>query len=553
MKRLFLLLLICQGSQQAFGQCQYGDPCMVADSGCFDAAYPAINHWVTAGVTGGIPENLTIVNTLNPGDDLQAAIDNANTSGGGVVLLNAGIYAIGTTLNMRSNVVLRGVDSASVRLESTIRSTWAQGKKNTIQFVGVTNAGLEDLTIYYRVDGNEPIDRPGLQNGGYCDSCFQNDPHGANNLYVRQVEINVGSSNCWLDGCQILKSGTDPVYIRGNHNTVRNCSVDRSYNKGGSGNGYVDIRGDYNLFVGNSIRRIRHFTLHLGAQYNVVFENYLEVDVNFHNGDAGSNLIEQNTVYIPSWRGWDVFSPGAAGLHAPPGPGNIMVNNDTDYRWFGPRYNGQDNIYTFDTLAPPVLTTWTMPPCGTFYPMIIADPLPVEWLAFDVELLDERHVQLSWMPSSQTNNDYFTIEKSENGYDWISLGNVKGAGTTAELLSYQFADDNPFEGINYYRIKQTDFNGDYSYSDYRSIHVSTMGTSVVYPNPTSGTCYIRAKDVDLSDIRLRNSQGQEMDVQPVLFSDGVIQFDCAEMSAGIYFVELRKQQQTELLKLIVEE
>lgn len=550
-KLIFIFFFLCHCSLHIFGQCQYGDPCMVPNPSCFDSDYPEINQFVTAGVVGGIPTNLTVIDTLNPGDNLQVAI-NSTSSSGGVILLNAGVYPVTSMIYMKSNVVLRGVNSASVILESTIRSTWAQGKKNTIIFQNVTKAGLEDLTIYYRVDNNEPVDRQNFNSGGYCDSCFQNNPHGDTTLYVRQVEINLGSSNCWIDGCRILKSGTDPIYIRGNHNTIRNCYVDRCYNKGGSGNGYIDLRGDYNLFVGDTIRRIRHFAPQLDAQYNVIFKNHLEVDVNFHNGDDGNNLIEQNTIYIPTWRGWDVFSAGVSGTHAPPGPNNIMVNNVTNFRWFGPRYCSQDTIYTFTSFAPPVATTLTMPTCNTFYPMDqVFTPLPVEWLTFDAQLYPEHKVQLNWTLLSQLNNDYFTIEKSTTGIDWKSLGIIDGAGSCHEQFSYTFVDDNPFIGINYYRIRQTDFNGQSSFSDCKSVIVNAGGNCNIYPNPAGDKFFVQAKGIKPSGICIRNNQGQEIPFRATIFKDDVIQLDCTEMSEGLYFVEIKQQQRLEIIKLKV--
>ena len=371
MNKLLTLILffnLCI-SYSVSSQCQNGDTCMVVDSNCLDfSQYPVISELITAGVQGGVPDNLPVIATINNTDNIQTAID--NSTGDGVIILTAGIYPISSTIYMKSNIVLRGESAELVIIQSTIKSTREQGKKNTIEFNNVSNSGIENLTILYQVIGYEPIDKLDWLDGGWCGDCFQNDPHGLDDLYVRQVSINNSSNNCWIDSCRILKSGTDPILLAGNHNTLRNNYVDRCYNKGGSGNGYYDIRGDYNLIYNETIKRLRHFTIQQGAEYNVIIGNYIEGDVNFHNGDNGNNLLENNEIKLPTWHGWDIFGTGGAVYgHQPPGPNNIFVNNTINYKNQGPRYADANVIYTFTDYGQPDTTNWTMPICNTFYPM----------------------------------------------------------------------------------------------------------------------------------------------------------------------------------------
>jgi len=340
------------------------------DNTCLDSNYPIITELVNAGVTGGIPDNLPVATAISNSSDLQAAINTADQNGGGVIVLEPGTYPITTTIAMKNNVVLRGCSSGGVILESTIRSTSSQGKKNTIEFSNASNAGLENLTILYKVDGLEPKDRLNSGDGGWCGDCFKNNPGGVNDLYVRQIAITSTSNNCWVKNFKILKSGTDPILIAGDYNTFTNNFVDRCYNKGSNGNGYYDIRGEYNLIKNDTVKRIRHFAIQQGAKYNVVIDCYIEGDVNFHNGDAGYNLLETNTIILPTWHGWDIFGTGGASYgHQPPGPNNIMVNNTTKYKWGGPKYADPDKIYTFTGFGAPTLTNWAMPTCNTFYPV----------------------------------------------------------------------------------------------------------------------------------------------------------------------------------------
>ena len=333
-----------------------------------DPNYPVINEFAKAGVEGGIPNNQEIVITINPGDNIQAAIDDANASGGGVVMLNSGTYKINSTIDFQDNVILRGESRDSVILESTIRSTWNEGKKDTFVFDDDRYSGIEDLTIDYKVPNFTPEDGEGLEeerNGDY----FTNNPNGRNDLYVRQINIRENSSNNWVDNVSILNSGTDPILVRGDHNTLSNNLVDRVYNKGTDGNGYYSITGDYNLIDGETVKRIRHFAVQRGAEYNVITNSEFEVDINFHNGDDGNNLVESNTINLPNWHGWEIFTTGGPQFgHSKPGKNNILVNNTTyNYRQNTSPFSEPDVIYTYDGYGDPVATNWAMPNSNKFY------------------------------------------------------------------------------------------------------------------------------------------------------------------------------------------
>jgi hypothetical protein len=350
-----------------------GGPQWEPDPDLYDANYPDIEVFGTAGVRGGIPHRsaIAVVETIGPGDDIQAAIDSASDAGGGAVLLQNGLYNTNYTIELRSNVVLRGQSRTGTIIQSTLRQTWEgwSSKKEIVDLPNISYAGLEDLTLHFIAPEVEPVDREGYDDGGWYGEAWENDPGGITDLYVRGVNFN-DSTNCWLDNIQILESGTDPILLSGTHNTVRGCFIDRCYNKGGGGNGYFDIRGDNNLVVHNRVLRIRHVAIQNGAQYNVVFKNHFEVDVNYHNADDGHNLVEQNEILIPTWRGWGVFSTGGASYgHEPPGPNNIIVNNTTDLKTQGPVFAEPDTIYTYTDYGDPDQTDWPMPMGGTFYPM----------------------------------------------------------------------------------------------------------------------------------------------------------------------------------------
>jgi hypothetical protein len=148
-----------------------------------------------------------------------------------------------------------------------------------------------------------------------------------------------------------------------------------------------------------------------------------------------------------------------------------------DEPWF--YYTSKTNSVAYKVLDASYPTTDGVR--GSLRPNIkiaLADPasLPIELLYFRGENY-KRYNHLTWSTASEVNNDYFDIEKTKDGKDWSSIMTENGAGNSSTQLYYSF-DDNNVEGIiNYYRLKQTDYDGKFKYSDIISIDNTSVITS----------------------------------------------------------------------------
>lgn len=98
-----------------------------------------------------------------------------------------------------------------------------------------------------------------------------------------------------------------------------------------------------------------------------------------------------------------------------------------------------------------------------------SNPLPVELISFEAAIIDNE-VVLNWKTASETNNEYFSIERSIDGLNFSEIGKVEGMGNSIVVNAYEFIDANPYEGIAYYRFKQVDFNGAYEYSPVAAVN-----------------------------------------------------------------------------------
>ncbi|NRB48062.1 MAG: T9SS type A sorting domain-containing protein [Saprospiraceae bacterium] len=142
----------------------------------------------------------------------------------------------------------------------------------------------------------------------------------------------------------------------------------------------------------------------------------------------------------------------------------------------------------------------------------VSSLLPIELAYFRAHLKGSA-VEVKWGTEVEINNAYFEIEHSTNGKDFKSIAYVEGAGTSTKALFYDFQHKTPERGVNYYRLKQTDFDEAFSYSDIVSVKYesTTKATVKVFPNPVVDRFTITHDSAaELSQIQLYSVLGQQM-------------------------------------------
>ncbi|MCW8897171.1 MAG: T9SS type A sorting domain-containing protein [Flavobacteriales bacterium] len=185
-------------------------------------------------------------------------------------------------------------------------------------------------------------------------------------------------------------------------------------------------------------------------------------------------------------------------------------------------------------------------------------PLPIELLDFNAFYSEEtKNVLLDWTTISEINNDYFTIEKSIDGENFEVVSIIDGAGNSSELKSYNALDKNPISGTSYYRLKQTDFDGKYEYSDLIPVRIEeVISNPTIYPNPitNNGVLEFSTNSTEVTVVTVYDVSGRAVLSNQHFTNKGInkIQLETSELTNGMYFIGLKNGNSKTNLKFIKE-
>lgn len=213
--------------------------------------------------------------------------------------------------------------------------------------------------------------------------------------------------------------------------------------------------------------------------------------------------------------------------------------------WDGATWQNEGNTATSGSTAAGTITSSTV---TWFSPFTIASispvtPLPVELLSFTARYNGVNAVDLQWRTASEINNDYFTVERSSDAINFSPLIIRDGAGNSSHVINYTDIDRSPLSGTSYYRLKQTDFNGTYTYSNVVPVTISAENLEIVSTFNSiengaldltvncSGDCTLR--------FELYNSLGQKVYAvtQNTEGRNLHVLIPSSSLSKGVYFVK----------------
>ncbi|MGY6561552.1 MAG: T9SS type A sorting domain-containing protein [Luteibaculaceae bacterium] len=233
-------------------------------------------------------------------------------------------------------------------------------------------------------------------------------------------------------------------------------------------------------------------------------------------------------------------------------PGAQIDGSGNGINWPGWRLDGgvwvEDLSFNFGNLRPNTFIQFRVNPESAIFEIeypeataeCIASPLgpvalPVTWLFFNGRTIEES-IQLNWATASEINNAFFEIERSNTGLDYEVIGNVNGMGTTSSTTHYNFIDRNPLPGLNYYRLRQVDFDGTFEFSNIIVLRASGSTDNLkIFPNPASQFITIDRGDTKIGELVIFDASGRRVYAQ--IFGDPIVKLDVNFLKPGFYTLQ----------------
>lgn len=167
-------------------------------------------------------------------------------------------------------------------------------------------------------------------------------------------------------------------------------------------------------------------------------------------------------------------------------------------------------------------------------------PLPVELVNFNAQMKRDG-VKVNWTTATEINNDYFTVEKSTNGKEFRKIATIKGVGNSTELNEYDYFDNKPVLGVSYYRLKQTDLDGKFSYSPIVAVKYVDNASINVFPNPATEYVNVQVQDIQKGSYNLTifDLSGKLIKNEDInIDGTNVYQIPLNQLQQGIYYIKI---------------
>lgn len=181
--------------------------------------------------------------------------------------------------------------------------------------------------------------------------------------------------------------------------------------------------------------------------------------------------------------------------------------------------------------------------------------LPIELINFNA-INNKDVIELTWATASETNNDYFEIQKSKDAQSWNIIGKVQGAGFSSSEIKYNFDDKDPFSGINYFRLKQVYFDRKFEYSKIIQVNYSKIFDSnqlTIYPNPVENIVNINIENNNSEFVKIEILDFMGRTVKSLNISDlklnSNMELDLSELSSAIYLIKFQFENEVLFRKI----
>ncbi len=317
---------------------------------------------------------------------------------------------------------------------------------------------------------------------------------------------------------------------------VKNGSLPNSIFVGGDGDGFAKASNGVNandIFKGGN-----------GDGFHVSSNN-AAANIIFVGGDGdGFNVATNNAASNIIFLGGDGDGWNKAGNGAP--SNNIFIGGDGDGWSYALRGAPSNNIFLGGEGD-----GWS----SVYLP---TGPLPVTYQYFTAAKLNETAAILRWETSQEINSSHFEVERSLDAISFAGIGRIAAAGNASNPTLYSFTDYNPQMGVNYYRLKQVDRDGNFTYSPARAVRFDMVENGMVkyYPNPTHGMLNVAMTGnmkMEAKVINISNAAGIVVrQIRLAANGPDLFQVNMNGYAKGVYFIQVKSQSTNSTSRIVLQ-
>lgn len=500
---------------------------------------------------------------MKPNSSLQCL--NLSISGSSAGAQNAIFESNGTnnTITINGNLVI----STGGKLDlndgnNTTNDATLILKGNLINNGSIADADLGNSKIVVNGSSSQTINCP--SNSSFCDLVINNSSNTPillnNNIRIERL-LNLQNGKLDLNG-RVLRLGTStmPATITGGNANSYIISWDGAdngsiiHNVPSNTASYLFPMGDLNHYTPFEV------ILNQGTLSNATLTAKLNPTAHLNLGVASNFLnrywtIEQTGIANPLYDVVYGYAPSdVVGTDAFIFPAKFNAGG-----WQSSNESGANAVIgNGDVNTASRIITWSgITTFSDFTGVGSGTALPIELLSFTAEP-EDNHVSLNWITASESNNSHFIIERSRNTITIEEIARVEGAGYSNVIRNYQTLDKKPLDGISYYRLKQIDFDGKYSYSEWTPVNFSQneyIDIDYVNYETNSGKLFVKCINPDNIKVEfsLLSSNGQLISSlnSSQLSSDWLGYISTPNPSSGTYFLLMRHENKTVYKKFVV--
>ncbi|MFN0274130.1 MAG: T9SS type A sorting domain-containing protein, partial [Chitinophagales bacterium] len=394
-----------------------------------------------------------------------------------------------------------------------------------VYFIGMTLPYGEDVYCY-----NNMISGFTIGAGSTCESVygirsFNNYSLGNNYIAYNTVALNVTGNSPNFTSSALYINSTNTRVInnifsnKSNHlGTGKTCAIEKSSSMTLSE--YESINNNNCLYAGTGSANYLFFDGTTGYSTLAAFQSLVSpADANSISIDPSAYFTSTNDVHISLCSGCPLENAGTV---------YAAVSTDYDYeaRSASAPEIGADEIVL---ILPVVLSNFAASSLQTF-------------------------VQLSWETQSEINNDHFVIERSSDAKTFTEIGSVLGAGNTSSATIYTFTDENPEAGMNFYRLRQVDANGQYTFSKIENAYIQPTSLCMLLENPVLEHIQIRIFSHENTPVQiLLTDLNGKIYISEIAGKSGfseVLSFPAQHLPNGVYILQCIIGEQHTTFKVV---